>query len=109
MLIVRTALAALIAMSVAMVPAAVGAAVSIMPVEMSMPDNADMPCCPCCNDQDNSKSSVACALKCINFVGAVLPTMVVTQPCLVDADPPSFVNDALRGHASSPPTHPPPL
>jgi hypothetical protein len=108
MLIVRTVLAALIAISVAMVPATGGAAISTKSVEMSMPDNADMPCCPCCNDQDSSKSSIACALKCVNFVGAVFPAMVVAQPYLVDAAPPSFVNDALRGHASRPPTHPPP-
>jgi hypothetical protein len=109
MFIVRTALAALIAVSVAMVPAAGQAAVSTKPVEMSMPDNADIPCCPCCNDQDSSKNTVACALKCINFVGVVLPAMVVAQPYLVDAASPSFVNDALRGHTSSPPTHPPPV
>ena len=108
MLTVRTVLAALIAISVAMVPATGGATISTKSVEMSMPDNADMPCCPCCNDQDSSKSSIACALKCVNFVGAVFPAMVVAQPYLVDAAPPSFVNDALRGHASRPPTHPPP-
>jgi hypothetical protein len=109
MLIVRTILAAMIVISVAMTPATGGAAVSTKPVEMSMHDNANIPCCPCCNDQDNSKSSVACALKCINFVGAVLPAMVVIQPYLVDATPPSFVNSALHGYSTSPPTHPPPV
>jgi|SRR5665213_576659 len=107
--IVHTILAALIAISVAIVPATGGATASTKPVEMSMPDNADMPCCPGCNDQDSSKGSVACALKCINFVGAVLPAMVVPQPRLVDAAPPSFVGRVLREHMSSPPTHPPPV
>jgi|SRR5665213_885327 len=106
---VRPILAALIAISVAIVPATGGAAVSTNPVEMSMPDNAEMPCCPGFNDQDSSKSSVACALKCINFVGAVLPAMVIPQPGLVDAAPPSFVVGVLREHMSSPPTHPPPV
>ena len=102
-------MAALVAISVATVPATGEAAVSTKPVEMSMPDNADMPCCPGCDDQDSSKGSVACALKCINFVGAILPAMVVPHPYLVDAAPLSSVNHALHGHASSPSTHPPPV
>jgi hypothetical protein len=106
---VRTVLTALIAISVAGMPATGRTAVPTTPVEMSMPDNANMPCCPSCNDQDNSKSSVACALKCINFVAAVLPAMVDTELHLVDATPPSFVGSVLREHMSSPPTHPPPV
>lgn len=109
MVAARTIMATLIAVSVAMVPATGGAAVSTKPVEMSMPGNADMPCCPGCDDQDNSKSAVACALKCINFVGAILPAMVVPHPHLVEAAPLSFVNHMLHGHVSSPPTHPPPV
>jgi hypothetical protein len=107
--IVRIIFAAIIAVSVAAVPVTGGAAVFTKPLEMSMPRSADMPCCPGCNDQDNSKSTVACALKCINFVGAVLPAMVFPHPYLVDAAPLSFVNHALHGHVRSPPTHPPPL
>jgi hypothetical protein len=102
---VRTILAALIAISVAMVPAMGGAAVSTKPVEMSMSDNADMPCCT----PDDCKGSIACVVKCLNFVGAVLPAMVIAVPNLVDAAPPSFVDSALRGHVISPPTHPPPV
>jgi hypothetical protein len=109
MLIVQKIWIALIALSIVMVPASGGIAVSNNPIEMSMSGNADMPCCPCCNDQDSSKNSVTCALKCINLIGAVLPATTVTQPYLVDATPPSFVNDALQGHVSSPPTHPPPV
>jgi 2-keto-3-deoxy-6-phosphogluconate aldolase len=92
-----------------MVPVTGGATFSTKPVEMSMPDNADMPCCPGCADHDNSKSAVACGLKCVNFFAAVLPATVVPHLYLVDAAPPSFVNHALHGHASSPPTHPPPV
>jgi hypothetical protein len=109
MSIVRTVLVTLIAISVAVVPASAQAAVSTKFVEMTMPADTDMSCCPSCNDQDNSKGAVVCALKCINFAGAVLPAMIVTQRYLVDAALSAFVNDALREHASSPPTHPPPV
>jgi len=106
---VRIVLTALIAISVGMMPATGRAAVPTTPVEMSMSDNANVPCCPGCNDQDHSKSQAACALKCINFVGAVLPAMIVPQPHLLEAALPSFVGGVLREHLSSPPTHPPPV
>jgi hypothetical protein len=48
----------LIAISLAMVPAYVGAAISTKPVEMSMSDQTDMPCCP---PPDDGKGSIACA------------------------------------------------
>jgi len=88
----RTILAALIAISVAMVPAMGGAAVSTKPVEMSMSDNADMPCCT----PDDCKGSITCALKCFNFVGAIF-SATVSLPHLVDAAPPSFVDSELHG------------
>jgi hypothetical protein len=107
---VRTILAALVAISVAVVPIAGEAAITTMqPVVMSMPDSADMPCCPYCNEQDHSKSSGACSFKCLNFVGIVPPAKALTQPYLVDATPPLFVTDALHGYVTSPPTHPPPV
>jgi hypothetical protein len=107
--IVRIIFAAIIAVSVAAVPVTGGAAVFTKPLEMSMPRSADMPCCPCCDDQDGAKSSAACALKCINFGGAILPATVISRPQQVEATLPSGVNDVLHGHVSSPPTHPPPL
>jgi len=106
MRIVRTILAVLIALSVTSVQATgVWAAVSAKPVEMSMSDHAAVPCCP----PDNSKSSIACAFKCICFVGVVLPAMVVTVLHVVDEAPTSFVHDAMHPHVSSPPTRPPPV
>lgn len=105
MLIVRVILAAVIAISVAMLPATGGAVASSKPIEMSMADNANMPCCA----PDDCKDSSACALKCFNFVGVVLPAVVVTQLYLIDAVPPSIVDGALREHVSKPPTHPPPV
>ena len=103
MLVVRTVLAALIAISVAMLPAAGGAVASTNPIEMSMADHADMPCCA----PDDCKGSIACAFKCFNFVGITFPAMV-WLPYAVDAAPPSFVDGILREHVRSPPTHPPP-
>jgi hypothetical protein len=100
---VRSILAALIAISFAIVPATGGAAVSTKPVEMSMPDHSDMPCCT----PDDCKGSITCALKCFNFVGAIFPATVL-PPHLVDAAP-SFVDGELHGHLRSPPTHPPPV
>jgi hypothetical protein len=106
MALLRTILAALIAISVAVFPVTGDAAVPTKPVAMSMPGNADMPCCP---EQDHSKGWNACALKCLNFVGVVLSTLAMTQPHLVDAIRPPFVGDALHEHLTSPPTHPPPV
>lgn len=109
MVAVRTILTALIAISIVILPATGEAAVSTSPVEISMSDNADMPCCPCCNDQDLSKMPVACALKCISFVGVILPATAVIHLCLVDVTRASFANGALHEYSSSPPTHPPPI
>jgi hypothetical protein len=74
-----------------------------------MSANADTPCCPCCNDQHNYQSSIVCALKCINFAGAVLPTMIATRLHFTEVGLPSIANGAMHGHAPSPPTHPPPV
>lgn len=105
---IRIVLAALIASSVAALPATGAVAFLTKPVEMSMPDHADVPCCPCCNTQDD-RGSVACAIKCMSSFGAVLPAMATAQPYLVGEARPSFVDDNLQGHERSPPTHPPPV
>jgi hypothetical protein len=99
----RTILAALIAISVAMVPTTGGAAISAKPVEMSMADQADMQCCP----PDDCKGSIACAFKCFNFVAAMFPA-ANPLPHIVDGPPQSFADSTLHGHIS-PPTHPPPI
>jgi hypothetical protein len=103
MLMVRTILVALIAISVAMVPFTGGAAASAKPVEMSMANQADTPCCP----PDDCKGSIACAFKCFNFVAAMFPA-ANPLPCIVDGPPHSFADDTLHGYVS-PPTHPPPI
>jgi hypothetical protein len=100
----RTIFAALIAISLAMVPAYAGAAISTKPVEMSMSDQTDMPCCP---PPDDGKGSIACAAKCLNFVATMFPPPVVLSH-FADGPPPSFEDGALHGFVS-PPTHPPPI
>jgi len=104
MLVARTILAVVIAISVATVPATGGAAISTKPVEMSMANPADMPCCPA---TDDSKGSVACAFKCLSFVAAMFPPPVVLSP-IADGPPPSLGVSALHGHVI-PPAHPPPI
>ena len=99
----RTILATLIAISVAMVPATGGAAISTKPVEMSMADQADMPCCP----PDDCKGSIACALKCFNFVATIFPATTLL-PHGADGPPQSFAGGTLHGYVS-PPTYPPPI
>lgn len=103
MLTVRTILAALIAISVAMVPATGGATISTQPVEMSMADQADTPCCP----PDDCKGSIACAFKCFNFVAAMFQAENLL-PYIVDVPPQSLADGTLHGYVS-PPTHPPPI
>jgi len=108
MVVARTILAVLIAMSVVMLPATGEPIVSPSPVEVTMADQADMSCCPCCDARDNFKLT-ACALKCLTLAGAVLPAMTVTPRYLADGTPLSFASDTLHGLVRQPPTRPPPL
>jgi hypothetical protein len=100
---VRTVLAGLIAISIAMVPATGGAAIPTKPVEMSMADQTDVPCCV----PDDCKGSTACAFKCFNFVAVTFPAPIALSH-FVDEPPPSFAGGTLHGFVS-PPTHPPPI
>jgi hypothetical protein len=103
MISIRAILAGLISISVAILPATGQIAISTQPVEMSMLDQADMPC----STPDDCKGSIACAFKCFNYVAATFPAML-SLPYIVEAAPPSFVGGILREHVRSPPTHPPP-
>jgi hypothetical protein len=107
MAIIRTILAALLAISVALSPAIGEAVISPSSGEAITADQADMSCCPCCNTQDHSQSTT-CALKCITLAGAILPAMNVAQPYLVGGLPLPFVDDSTHGVVRKPPTHPPP-
>src|SRR6185312_14545746 len=98
----RAFFAVLIAISIAMVPATGGAAISTKPVEMAMPDHAGMPCCP----PDDGKDSIACVLKCFSIVGAYFP-IIIAVPQFSVAMPLFAAERELHGHVRSPPTHPP--
>ena len=100
----RTLLAVLIAISVVFAPVTGGAGVSITPVNVAMPNNADMPCCP---SPDDRNGSVACAFKCLNFVATIFP-LTVALPYIAEGLQPAATDGALHGHVS-PPTHPPPI
>jgi hypothetical protein len=109
MVLVRTILAAFIAVSVAMSLAIGEAVMSPSPDQVAMADQADMPCCRCCNSNTQNQSNpTACVLKCMTLAGAVLPATNVAQPYLVDGRPLPFVDDTSHGVVTKPPTHPPP-
>ena len=105
MIVIRTILTAVISISIAALPAIGEPIVSASAAKVTMADHADMPCCPCCNTQDNIKST-ACVLKCITLAGAVLPT-TVTPRYLANGSPLSFVDDTFHGLVRAPPTPPP--
>ena len=101
---VRVILAALVSISLAIVPA-VGGVDLTKSTTIAVTDQGDM---PCCNSSDDCKAPVACALKCFNFIGAIAAPMV-PLPCVLEKTRITFVPDAMREHLSSPPTHHPPV
>ena len=98
----RTILAALIAISIALLPVTGGA--TAKPAEMLITNQTDMPCCP---PPDKGNGSIACAFKCCNFVAIMIPTPIALLP-IVDGPRASFAEGTLRGHITSP-AHPPPI
>jgi hypothetical protein len=108
MAIVRAFLVVIVSFSVAIIPATAGGLVSIKPIEMAMAGQMDGSCCPCCNAQDDFKSSTACAVKCISVFAAILPN-IIPLPRMVEVASPSIADAILRGYQRSPPTHPPPV
>jgi hypothetical protein len=110
MLLVRSVVAALVAFSVAMsvITSPVIGETVMLPsaAEVATSDQADMPCCQCCDKQDNFKS--ACVQKCMTLIGAFLVAPNAAQPSLRDGRLMAFTSDPSRGVARKPPTHPPP-
>lgn len=107
----RTIVALLIALSVAVLPAAASAGVSVKSLEaavMSMTE--DMPdCCPhkanpCEKAMDDCAAMATCALKCFSFVGT---SAIITFPSAFAkmTAPPSA--DPFLSQAGSPPFRPP--
>jgi len=108
MRLIRTIMGALVAISVAMSPAiAEELLMSPSQVEVMTMHQANMPCCPCCDKQDNLKST-ACVLKCMTLTGALIAAPSAAQLYLHDGHLLPFVHDASHGIARKPPTHPPP-
>ena len=101
---IRALLTVLIAISVGIAPVSGGVDVPTTPIEMSMVDQADMPCCP---PPDDGKASVTCAFKCLNFVAAMFPAAIPLSH-IIDGPPQFFSDGTLYGHVT-PPTHPPPI
>ena len=105
--LIRTILAALIAVSLAVPPAVGETAMPAAPVGVTTIDQADMPCCPCCDKQDNFKSP-GCILKCATLTAVAVPVARAAQLFLGDGVLLPLVHDILHGVARTPPTHPPP-
>jgi hypothetical protein len=108
----RTILALLIALSVAMLPAAGGAGVSSKspePTDMSVME--DMPdCCPhkanpCDKAIGDCGMMATCALKCFSFAGP--PFSVIVFPSIFAKMTASFAGNPFISQAASPPFRPP--
>jgi hypothetical protein len=102
MAFVRTLLAVWIAIAVALLPAAGGAAVVTKGAATVMSDPAAM---PCCDHMDQCGDAAACALKCFNFVASV--PAVHTGPAFHGHARPWIETPVLHAHVIPPPTHPP--
>jgi hypothetical protein len=110
----RTILALLIALSVAMLPAAAGAGVSSKSPEMADMDAGDMSsameddCCPhkanpCA--MDDCGSMATCALKCFSFSGASSSIIVFPSTFAKVATP--FAANPFSSQTGTPPFRPP--
>jgi hypothetical protein len=106
----RTILALLIALAVALLPAAGGAGVkSPAPAGMSVME--DMPdCCPykadpCEKAMDNCGTMATCALKCFSFAGTA--SSIIVSPSTFASITISFAANPLSSQTGSPPFRPP--
>jgi hypothetical protein len=105
----RTILALLIALSVALLPAAGGAGIkSPAPAGMSVME--DMPdCCPhnanpCQKGMDDCAAMATCALKCFSFAGI---SSIVVFPLAFVRMTASFAANPFSSQTGSPPFRPP--
>jgi hypothetical protein len=114
----RTTLALLIALSVAMLPAAAGVRVSVTSADMTeMSAMADMPdCCPhmadlcdkantCDKVMGDCASMTTCALKCFSFAGTSFSNIVF--PSSSAKMPASIAGNPFSSQTGSPPFRPP--
>jgi len=103
MISTRTILAAVIAVSITLLPAATGAAATA-PVKMTVSGQVGVPCCPA----DDCKASAACSFKCCAFFAVIFQSFI-SPPRLFEAAALSADDATLHGLTRSPPTHPPPV
>jgi hypothetical protein len=103
----RALLTVLVAISVATLPAIAEVMVLPSPDQVTMADQAEMPCCPSCDTQGDFKAT-ACFVKCVAVAGAVLPTTPIALLFLAEGSPPALAERTLHGLVRAPPTHPPP-
>jgi len=111
----RTIPALLIALSVAMLPAAAGARISIKSTDMSatstdMSAMEDMDCCPpmtnpCDKAMGDCGSMAACALKCFSFATTSFSTIVF--PSSFARMPASLAINPFSSQTGHPPFRPP--
>jgi hypothetical protein len=105
----RTILAVLIALSVAILPAAGAAVASTQsgPAGMSMTD--DMDCCPHkanpCDKADDCGTMATCALKCFSFAGT--PSSIFVFPSTFAKMTASFAANPLSSQTGTAPFRPP--
>ena len=108
----RTILAVLIALSVAMLPAAGGVGVSGKspePADMSMTEDMT-DCCPhkanpCEKAMDDCAAMATCVLKCFSFVGTL--SSIIVFPSAGAKMAAFFANNPFSSQTSSPPFRPP--
>jgi hypothetical protein len=105
----RTILAFLIALSVAMLPAAGGvSSKSPEPADMSMTDDMH-DCCPnahpCDKAMDDCGTMATCALKCFSFAGT--SSSIIAFPSISAAMTAAFVSNPFSSQMGSPPFRPP--
>jgi len=107
----RTILALLIALSVAMLPAAAGARPSVKPTDLTaMSAMEDMDCCPhkanpCDKGMDDCASMAACALKCFSFATPSFSSIVFSSASA--KMPASIASNPFASQTGSPPFRPP--
>jgi hypothetical protein len=107
----RTILALLVALSVAMLPAAAGAGVSVKsPAQADMSAMEDMhDCCPkanpCDKAMDDCGTMATCALKCFSFAGTSLS--IIAFPSISAAMTAAFFSNPFSSQMGSPPFRPP--
>ena len=109
--IARTIVVFLIALSVAILPAARSAAVSVKsPEAAGISMTEDMPdCCPhkanpCEKAMDDCGAMATCALKCFSFLGT---SAAIVFPSAFSKMTASFVANPFSSQAGSPPFRPP--